>query len=71
MSNMSIGEKAAASGDAKRLRPWRTHEAAKWCGMSERHLLEFAREGVIPARKIGGVWYFSPQRLSEFFDVPI
>lgn len=53
------------------IRPWRTHEAAKWCGMSERQLLEFAREGVIPARKVGGVWYFSPQRLAKFFDVEL
>lgn len=43
----------------------------KWCGMSERRLLEFAREGVIPARKIGGVWYFSPQKLAAFFDVSL
>ena len=52
-------------------RPWRTPEAARWCGMSERRLLEFAREGVIPARKVGGVWYFSPQKLAEFFGVSL
>lgn len=60
-----------ASSGTKGIRPWRTHEAAKWCGMSERRLLEFAREGVIPARKIGGVWYFSPQKLAAFFDVSL
>lgn len=56
---------------SKPTRPWHTREAAKWCGMSERRLLEFAREGIIPARKVGGVWYFSPQKLAEFFDVAI
>lgn len=50
-------------------RPWRTHEAAEWSGMSERKLLDLAREGILPAKKVGGTWYFSPDRLAEFFDV--
>lgn len=62
---------AARQNGSATLRPWRTHEAARWSGMSERKLLEFAREGVIPARKVGGVWYFSPQKLAEFFGVSL
>lgn len=55
----------------KPTRPWKTHQAARWSGMSERQLLQLARDGVIPGRKIGGVWYFSPRRLAEIFDVEI
>lgn len=51
------------------LRPWRSHEAAEWSGMSERKLLQLAREGILPARKVGGIWYFSPDKLAAFFDV--
>lgn len=50
-------------------RPLHTREAARWAGMSERQLLEFARAGVIPAKKIGGCWFFSPTKLAEFFGV--
>lgn len=60
---MTKQNKVAAS------RPWRTHEAAEWSGMSERKLLDLAREGILPAKKVGGIWYFSPDRLAEFFDV--
>lgn len=59
----------AAKDEAKRHRPWHTREAALWSGMSERQLLQLAREGIIPGKKIGGVWFFSPTRLAEFFDV--
>lgn len=55
----------------KPMRPWHTHEAAHWSGMSERQLLQLAREGIIPGRKVGGVWYFSPSRLAEYFDVDL
>ena len=61
----------ACTKDDRYNRPWRTHEAAAWTGMSERQLLEFARMGVIPAKKIGGTWYFAPKRLAEFFDVEL
>ena len=60
-----------SAGNVDAMRPWHTKDAARWAGMSERKLLEFARDGVIPAKKIGGVWYFSPQKLADFFDVSL
>lgn len=50
-------------------RPWRTCEAAAWAGTSERYLLDLARAGILPAKKISGTWWFSPSKLAEFFGV--
>ena len=38
-------------------------------GMSRRYLLDLARQGIMPARKIGGTWFFSRAKLAEFFSV--
>ena len=50
-------------------RPLHTREAAKWLGISEKSLLEFARAGMI-GKKRGGIWYFSMQSLCDFAGVP-
>lgn len=49
--------------------PWRVEDVMAWTGMSRRYLLDLARQGVMPGRKIGGVWFFSPTKLAKFFGV--
>ena len=49
-------------------RPFRTHEAAEWMGISERQLLTFARAGLL-GKKVGGVWLFSQKQLAQFAGV--
>lgn len=50
-------------------RPWRTCEAAAWAGTSECYLLDLARAGILPAKKISSTWWFSPSKLAKFFGV--
>ena len=52
-------------------RPWKTGEAASWLGLSDRYLLQLVHDGVVPARKAGGVWYFDPRQLAEFAGIDI
>lgn len=49
--------------------PWRVEDVMEWTGMSRRYLLDLARQGIMPARKIGGTWFFSHAKLAEFFGV--
>ena len=49
--------------------PFRASAAAEWLGISRRHLLEFARAGLI-GRKVGSGWFFSQRELAEFAGVP-
>lgn len=49
--------------------PWRIEDVEAWTGMSRRYLLDLARQGIMPAKKIGGVWFFSPSKLAEFFGI--
>ena len=49
--------------------PFRASAAAERLGISRRHLLEFARAGLI-GRKVGSVWFFSQRELAEFAGVP-
>lgn len=48
-------------------RPWSTSEVSAWSGMCERMVLQYARDGVLPGRKVGQVWYFNPKKVAEFF----
>lgn len=46
----------------------KTREAARWLGISQKSLLEFARAGLI-GKKVGGTWFFSVRALCEFAGV--
>lgn len=48
-------------------RPWNTSEVSAWSGMCERMVLQYARDGVLPGRKVGQVWYSNPKKVAEFF----
>lgn len=50
-------------------RPLRSSAAAEWLGISERQLLKLARQGIVPAKKAGGIWLFSQKKLAEFAGV--
>ena len=41
-------------------------QAAKWFGCTAIHIRELAKEGVIPATKIGGRWIFHQHLLDDF-----
>ncbi len=43
-------------------------ETAELLQLSEYTVKEYARQGKIPARKIGGVWRFSHQALLDWFN---
>ncbi len=50
-------------------RPFRSDAAAEWLGISKRHLGELTRQGLIPAKKFGGIWFYSQQELAKFVGV--
>lgn len=46
-------------------RPVRAEDVASYLGKSAKEVRRLAREGKIPGRKVGGVWYFNPRRIAE------
>lgn len=50
-------------------KPMRSDEAAEYLGMAKKVLLEYARQGEIPAVKRGGSWYFSTKKLAKWAGV--
>ena len=49
---------------------WGAHAIGKAIGVSRRRAFHMLERGAIPARKIGGRWVASEERLREHFDVP-
>lgn len=49
--------------------PWKVEELMAWTGMSRRYLLDLARQGILPARRVGRTWFFSPSKVADFFGV--
>ncbi len=50
-------------------RPLTPEEAAEYLKVSKRTLLDLARRGQIPGRKIGNRWRFSPTQLAGFMGI--
>ncbi len=50
-------------------RPLTPDEAADYLKVSKRTVLELARRGEIPGRKIGNRWRFSPSQLARFMGI--
>lgn len=47
--------------------PWKVEEVMLFTGMSRRYILDLARAGLLPARKISRTWFFSPSKVAAFF----
>ena len=47
------------------------HEVSEYLKLAESTVYRLAREGRLPARKVGGVWRFSREVLEEWFFQPI
>ena len=47
-------------------RPWTAKEAAAFLGFSPRYVYQLARDGVLPAKKRGRKWFFSPSALRDW-----
>ena len=47
---------------------WDANRAAKFLGIHPVTLAEFARQGRIPAIKVGKVWRFRPSSLKRWLD---
>ena len=45
------------------VRPVKTSDVAEYMGISERQVLRFVHEGLIPAVKVGGQIFFDPRRI--------
>ena len=71
--NMSAKSDIYISDETRRTNspevPWRIEDVMAWTGMSRRYLLDLARQGLMPGRKIGGTWFFSRKKLARFFGV--
>lgn len=46
---------------------WKIKEIAKAIGRSERQTFHLLASGQLPAKKVGGRWVASRQKLAEFF----
>ena len=62
-----LAQRARMRKEMRFERPWSTSEVSAWSGMCERMVLQYARDGVLPGRKVGQVWYFNPKKVAEFF----
>ena len=49
--------------------PLRSRAAAEWLGISEKQLRKLSREGLITAKKAGGIWMYSQDALADFAGV--
>ena len=54
------------TAETKYARPFNADEAAAWLGISKRTLLQFTRQGQIPAVKVGRAWRYSQYALAKF-----
>lgn len=42
---------------------WRVREVARWLGLHEKTVQRLAKEGKIPAKRVGGEWRFLRREL--------
>ncbi len=46
-------------------RPCKTHQVGEYMGLSDRQVLRLVHKGQIPARRVGGEYYYDPRRIAK------
>lgn len=66
---MGNASREQAGNERAYARPLTPDEAADYLKVSKRTVLELARRGEIPGRKIGNRWRFSPSQLARYMEI--
>ena len=63
---MNENSKQPSDRTGRTERLWNTKTCAAYLGYSTRYVYRLAREGILPARKRGARWFFSPSEVREW-----
>ena len=51
------------------VRPIKTHDVARYMGISEQSVLRMVRLGKLPAKRAGGHYYYDPRKIAEICGI--
>ena len=51
--------------------PWTAEEVSYVLGFSLRYVYELARDGVLPAKKVGRRWFFDPKKVLAYVGMSV